>query len=418
LSGQLSVGRSEDIVQDSIEGLARFASQLTGKDAYLPAKLVLASVVLSPSEMDDAKQQIMEYDWSENHPFVQAPVVESMAALDVLYAVVEQGGGAVAQSKGLKGAQMDDSGTQKAAQAEDAADFGFESVDDAAQKGDNFDAPSKEVTSFGVPITSDSLPDEPQRPMAEPRSSSPRVKRKLVMPVFMKKLFAWYRHHPHKKMILGGIGGGVAALLLLLVIWVNRSYQVALSLQLAEKVISKDVSILIDPTVASSNPARQILKASLETMEVSGQDSVDTTGVKLVGDRAKGTVTIFNKTTSVKNFAAGTKLAAGALAFTLDSDASVSAASVQENSPGSSTTNFGQADIKVTASAIGADSNLGKDTKLTIASFDSNTYSATAKESFSGGSSREVRVISAEDKAGVLKAVRDKLVAEAGQKFT
>ncbi|MFH2118725.1 MAG: hypothetical protein ABII10_03250, partial [Candidatus Paceibacterota bacterium] len=98
---QLAVGRSDNIVQDIVEGLARFTKELTSKDAFLPAKLVLASPVLSVQEMNDAQQQITSYNWSENHPFVQAPVVETMTTLDVLYAVVEQAGAAVAESKGL-----------------------------------------------------------------------------------------------------------------------------------------------------------------------------------------------------------------------------------------------------------------------------------------------------------------------------
>lgn len=416
LVDQLAVGRSEDIIQDVVEGLARFATQLKGKDAYLPAKLVLASAVLSAPELDDAQQQITSYDWSENHPFVQAPVVESMAALDVLYAVVEQGGAAVAQSKGLK---MKQAG-QDALSGEEgtaAEDFGFASVDETTQ-GDNFQAPVRQVTTFGVPVSSDNLPEVPDHPVAESRNSNFRPKKTFAMPSFLKKLAHWYHHHPHKKMILGGAIGGVLALLLLLMAWVARSYQVALSVQLAEKVITKDVEILIDPAAANSNVAQQILKAPLETMKVEGQETAETTGVKLVGDKAKGTVTIFNKTTSVKNFAAGTKLAAGSLAFTLDSDASVSAAAVQENNPGSSTTNYGQLDVKVTASAIGADSNLGKDSALTIASFSTDTYAATAKEAFSGGSSREVRVVAVEDRTGVLSTLRKKLIAEAGQKLT
>ena len=413
---QLSVGRSGDIVQDVVEGLARFAGELKGQDTYLPAKLMLASVTLTAPEMDDAQQQISNYNWSENHPFVQAPVVESMAALDVLYAVVEQGGAAVAQSKGLQGKHVMPETSINQTENED---FGFESVDAPVEQGDNFTTPAEggQVTSFGVPISRSDLPAVSEKPI-ERGEKSRAAGRRLKMPVFLKKLYRWYDHHPHKKTILGGFIGGVLALLLMLIGWVVMSYQVAVSLQLTEKVIAKDVEITIDPTLASSNVARQILKGELETMEVTGRETAATTGVKLVGEQAKGTVTLFNKTTAVKTFTEGTRLSAGTLAFTLDTEVTVASASVEENEGGTGETkNYGQTDVAVTASAIGAESNLGKGTELIIASFDIGTYSATAKDAFSGGSSREVRVISQEDQDNVLGTLTNKLKDEAQQKF-
>src|SRR5690606_33437967 len=66
----------------------------------------------------------------------------------------------------------------------------------------------------------------------------------------------------------------------------------------------------------------------------------------------------------------------------------------------------------------GSESNLGKDTALTIANFSTDTYSAVAKDAFSGGSSREVRVVSAEDRTTVLQQLRAKLIDDAGKKLT
>lgn len=294
-------------------------------------------------------------------------------------------------------------------QVTDAADFGFGAVE---EKGDNFTAPAEQVTSFGVPIAAKELPDEPEPIDDVVGGLSSRTGRKIAMPAFVTNLIRWYQNHPHKNMILVGALGGLAALILTLGIWSARSYQVAVSVQLAEKVITKDVAITIDPTVASSNPQRQILKASIETMAVSGQDSVDTTGVKLVGDKAKGTVTILNKTKAVKTFNAGTRLTAGQLAFVLDNDVTVASASDEGTS-----LKYAEQDAAVTADAIGADSNISKDANLTIASFSTDTYSAKAKDAFTGGSSREVRVVATEDRGSVLRLLRDKLIAEAATKF-
>jgi hypothetical protein len=417
---QLSVGRSADIVQDIVEGLARFAQQLSGSDARLPAKLVLASPILSAPEIDNAQQQIANYDWSENHPFVQTPVVESMLSLDVLYAVVEQGGTAVAESKGLKGKQAHQQTDETLSAG--AEDFGFKNVSSPVEKGDNFSAPSKEenyATSFGVPITDDKLP-ETKEPMTANTPITPKSpnggKRKLLK--FLQKINNWYSNHPHKKAIAGGAIGGVLALLALFIGWTVFAYQTEISVRLAQEVITKEVVITVDPTIANSNPEKQILKAELESVEVEGRETVDTTGVTLIGERASGEVTIFNKTTAPKEFAAGTSISTGEVAFTLNDNVTVASASSEQSGSNQLVTTFGEETAQVTASEIGADSNMGEGTELTVDNFSTDTYSARAKETFSGGSSREVRVVSKEDQTNVLQFLKDKLIDDAAQQFT
>jgi hypothetical protein len=410
---QLSVGRSENIVQDIVEGLARFTKELTGKDAYLPAKLVLASPVLSAPEMNDAQEQISSYNWSENHPFMQTPIVETMMAADVLLAVVQQAGTAVAQAKGLlgqAGAVDKAAGTAAEADMTDAEEFGFENVDSPVEDGDNFSsATENQVTSFGVPIATDKL----TKSSTSPITGSNLPKRKRQSPLFLKNLKRWYTHHPHKKIIFSGVLGGCLALLGLFVGWVVFSYQVVISIQLAEKVITKDVEITIDPTVASSRPEQQILKGLLSELEVTGSETIDTTGVTLVGERAKGTITLLNKTTAPKTFDSGTSLSTGSLSFSLDEEVTVASASDQGDS-----LDYGQAEVAITASEIGAEGNIGEGTELTISNFSTSTYSAKAKSGFSGGSSREVRVVATEDRTQVLATLTDKLVSEAGSQFS
>ena len=237
------------------------------------------------------------------------------------------------------------------------------------------------------------------------------------MPSFFKKLRRWYNHHPHKKIISGGVVGGILALLTIFIGFLIFTYQIKISVQLAERVIAKDVEITIDPTVVSSKPEQQILKGSLEKLEVTDSETVDTTGVTLVGERSTGTVTLFNKTSASKTFAAGTGLSAGSVGFVLDDEVTVASASSRE-SGGQLITDYGQADATVTASEIGAEGNLGEGTELTVSSFTDETYSATAKSGFSGGSSREVRVVAPEDRTQVMRVLEDKLIKKAGEQLT
>ena len=72
------------------------------------------------------------------------------------------------------------------------------------------------------------------------------------------------------------------------------------------------------------------------------------TGKKKIGDPSKGTVTLYNKTTTARSLKKGTILTAKSLQFTLDTDTSVASAS---ESIGSIT--FGKISTAVTAVDIG-----------------------------------------------------------------
>ena len=428
---QLSVGRSAEVVSDIVEGLARLKEEKNNENSFLPAKMVLASLVLPDQEIQEIRTQIIGYDWADKHPFVQAPLIEQFTGNQVLNSVIEQGGMAVADTRSIvlkSDDENQETGKNETDAKTDSNDFGFESVDpDLA--GDNFasvetDAKKQAATSFGIPIVAQDLPeDRPERKSSHmDLSSKEKSEKKSPFSAkkknrFKGKLAAWYKNHPHKNMILGGVIGGIVASIGLFIGWLTFSYKVEISLQLAEKVISKDVEILVDPTVATSNVEKLILRGELETEEFSGTKVVDTTGVKLAGEKAKGKITIFNKTTSPKTFAAGTILSAGSFNFSLDEEITVASASVTESGT-SETKDYGKLETQVTATKIGADGNIAKESSLSIGSFDTGTYSASSIETFSGGSSREIRVISEDDKEEVLSSLKKELSTKAQDDFS
>jgi hypothetical protein len=144
--------------------------------------------------------------------------------------------------------------------------------------------------------------------------------------------------------------------------------------------------------------------------------SLPTTGIKKIGEKAKGTVTLFNKTTSTKTFAAGTPISAGKLQFTLDSEVTIASASVV-TSGSSETKTFGKLEAAATAVEIGVESNIAKNQELKIASFDSGTYAAESATEFVGGASREVRVVAETDRQKILSDLRSEVVSEATAAF-
>lgn len=437
VSQQLSVGRSEEIVPDIIEGLARFSQEKeTEKTEYLPAKMVLASLVLPPSELQEIRSQIIGYDWTDKHSFVQKPLIEQYVPDQVLQSVIVQGGFAVAEARSIslqKNAEEVSQDGSDSAMA-DSKDFGFETVA-TDLVGDNIGPvkPEEEsqATSFGIPIAPGSLPSDSLHANAHSHSrhaSAEALKEaeedKKHLAAHKKNIFAklsmWYKYNPHKNIILGGIVGGILASLGLFWGWMVFTYKVEVSVQLAEKIITKDVEIIVDPKIATSDIEKKILKGDIETAEFSETKAADTTGVKLVGEKAKGSITIFNKTTSPKVFTAGTVFTGKGMTFTLDKDIEIASASVTPVS-GGETKDYGKNDddtvVTITATKIGAEGNIPEETELTIASFDSGTYSAVVLETFTGGSSREIRVVSESDMTSLLQDMKKSLFSKARDSF-
>ncbi|MDQ5951057.1 MAG: hypothetical protein QG639_334, partial [Patescibacteria group bacterium] len=141
------------------------------------------------------------------------------------------------------------------------------------------------------------------------------------------------------------------------------------------------------------------------------------TGVKIVGDKAKGEVLLYNKTTSDKVFPAGTVVELDSTQFVTDEEVTVPAAEVEEKQGGSQT-DYGEEKAAVTAYLIGVEGNIGKDKELTVGDFDKSTYSALSTVDFSGGSSREVRVVAQADLDKALAEAKKALLDQANDEFT
>jgi hypothetical protein len=170
----------------------------------------------------------------------------------------------------------------------------------------------------------------------------------------------------------------------------------------------------VDPNSASGSLEDLVVTGSRMSVEKSGSKTVATTGTKLVGDRAKGKGTIFNRTNQPKTLPAGTVIKESNFRFTLDTATTIASASSKENADYSVTTEPSKAEVNVTAVDIGEQYNLAKDTQFSVASFASDSFLAVATTTLTGGSSRKVAAISKEDIDGLKKA----LIQELQQQLT
>jgi hypothetical protein len=473
------VGRSGESVSDLVEAFAHFTEKV------FPPKMLLFSTVLSAEELNEAQQQLIANNWVDAYPFLHAPVIDVMEPDDLFEIIINTGGKAVAESKGLMAsdshapsslpmpgvvegeevsqkenddfftndfssnhsvAMSDNLADVKAEEGEilsfeeekntshpiDAADLGFATtIKDVpkpipAGKPVVFDEPkmahekdSKEEFAFELKKDHPSHPhhhghlantaNEPEVDHSVHHESAPHHTHPKQTP----KQFI----RAHIPFIATGIIGGLLVLMGITFLAASKTTQAFVKVTLRTLPISKEVALTLDSKVAQSNPDKLILKATTLSQSEQGEKTIDTTGSKIIGDKAKGTVTFYNYTTSEKTFGSGTKLSNGKLSFTLDNSVTVASASTSLDSSNNKLTKPGTADADATAAQIGEDSNIGQGTDLTIESFSKDTYLATTKTPFTGGTSREVRAVSQQDKDKVLSDLKAELIDKATQDF-
>jgi hypothetical protein len=436
----VNIGRSTDMVADLQEALARANKSLDEENKYFPNKLLLASVALNQKELNKLSTALHKFDWASNPGFLQEPDIVVLED-DYMIKSISLSAGKILNNEGMK-LKAD----VKAAKKEDeeldgqtnqvdqvpaaaivqepelvepsAADNPLDFQDDEIKQANL----EEEASSFGIAVDEKLI-----------KSKFPKLKKDKKKDLMFdsekaietdgntktkkknKKRNSFHRFFlQHKKVILIGMGIGLFSLIVLFSVFSLFFSKVKVILTPDQTLLQRSTQITLNPNIAESDFEKAILKASIENKSISGQDVQATTGISLVGEKASGKVNIFNKTDEEKEFAAGTTLTYDGINFTLDD--SVKVASASETSSGSGT-EYGKAEVSVTAVDIGADANINKDSKLRVSDYYDDAYSAVVLDNFSGGSSREIRVVSQEDRTDLLNSLIDKLIAEAEKEF-
>jgi len=433
------VGRSGSSVADVIEGLTRFSG------TTLPSRMIVYSVRMKAEELEREKQTLLTQEWQKTVKFLHVPKIDVLPPHTVIRAVCVSGGTEVAVSLGYiqrgEAESLVQSGVAVGNVHEEeplpakrgkrmvveevvpdvvvppqkspitmssAEEFGFHDVGSAT--GAEQEPPREEIKIRGYVTEEDtSNISGMEQEHVEPQPLSQTPKRAFTLPSFSTILSAVRLPKislPKISIQLPSLSGGQTGLMIGIVLVVlllgvgggafalSRTMTAAFTVVLNTSPISKDIDITLDPTAAQSNPEANVVKATVIQKEVSGAMEGATTGTNIVGDKAKGKVTIYNATGSEKKFPAGTTLtAANGFKFTLDGEVIIASSS------GSSALNsqLGQADVTVTAAKIGADYNLPAKTEFSVANFDKKTYVASNADAFAGGTSREIQAVSKAD---------------------
>ncbi len=158
------------------------------------------------------------------------------------------------------------------------------------------------------------------------------------------------------------------------------------------------------PINASTDAETSSLKLTEGSAQTPINDSKSTTGKKEIGEKAKGTITIYNSSLSEgKTFSKGTTVSASSRSFILNSDVKVASASGDAADPTPST-----AKVEVTAAEIGPEGNISSGTKFSIEG-ESAVVIAKNESAFTGGVKRSVLTVAKQD----VEALRAQAVKKA-----
>lgn len=418
-----SVGRSGDIVADMQEILARLSKHLQQAGAYFPSKILLTSLELTQKELQSLHDDLQVVDWTNNPGFVQAP---NIVVLESDYAIksVSLSAGKVLAKEVFAASRMSVPLTRaESTPTSTSTPAPAPTPSTASSFGIDFDQAllTPAAAAAPLPAAAAELAIAPELTAVQSMSNVSPVKPSVShthspvhQPVKVgKKTWKMLLSSP-KKMVIAGVIAGNLGLSLLFVLFALFMSQVTVQVQPASEVLSKSTLLTLDPSVASSDLDRSILKADLESKTIDGQDVTQTTGIALVGDKATGKVVIFNKTDKELELKSGTLIKGDKMDFLLDETVKIDAA-VEKS--GGSGVDFGKVETTVTAKDIGIEGNINKETRLRVAELGEDKASASTLDNFSGGSSREVRVVSETDQQTLLKNLSATLLAEAGKEF-
>lgn len=401
----------------------------------LPARIILYDTHID----EDLVQQFIGYQWSKSLPFLHVPQISVLSsgfdARAVTFGAASQMGFEVLDPVGLKIKTYDHAQQQDKINHSSPAPHKPHTTPSPT-------SPSLPVVNFGFIIGEDVGEQTPVEEKEE--DLSPIIEPEKIMGVSRVENIADEEmeeeneenteHSTTKKISLPSIGMPkislpslgfkgfkflyfVLGLLLLVGALIGGAYYFYLNKVTASVLVtvtpkavteSQDVMFSIENSNDFSN---NIIAAKSVSSTLADEMTTSATGKKDVGDKAKGTVTLYNNNTDPVSLSSGTKIKSeNGLEFILDKDVLVSSASGDVFTG----TKPGTTSIAVSASDIGANYNLPSGTKFSFAS--NKSLAGKNDSAFSGGSKKSVTVVSKDDlaklKIDLIKELEDKAGTE------
>ena len=410
LSGSTKVARSVSIADDVTEGLTRLSA-----DENIPSRFILFDG--KEGELEEVQQNLLKVNWEsfQKLKFLHTPKFEIIDPTKKVQTVCLAGASEIAgvgnlEIKGEKKAVEKKETTVEITPEKTVPpqNHGFVMEKDVTVET------KKEVKTHEPEIVQSKFDEtlSEAKPASDiPPSKKPsRLNGKISFGFFgkIKNVFSSVVKKANAIIRMGSAGKkalifGLA--FLILIIGGGFTYwwyipKAVVTVYVSSKSLKESINLFVDKNTTSSDFSERILKGETLTRNAEGEKTAQTTGTKTVGEKAKGEVTIY-RVGSEQTLSAGTILkSSNNLKFNLDDEVVVASGSA--SSPSSTK-------VDVTAEDIGSQYNLAGDTNFTVSNYSTSDFEAKNESSFSGGSSREIKVVSEEDQENLQEALEEEL---------
>jgi len=404
LQGNFMVARSVSVADDVVEGLSRFV-----QSEPLPTRIILYDG--REAELEDAKQTLLNTNWDEKEKikFLHAPNVEVVKPNYKVLATALAGGSEISgvSSVFISGEEQIESETQPTLNREEIENLAPVGQEDVTPEDLGF-VVGEDVAQTQPPeishVKPTAIPEKEAQPSFSQEVEKPKQKISLLSANFKNKLRIKKPQLPKfskRPLILISVIGFLFLAGLFAAWWYLPKASVLI--YVAPKKIEDTIKLTINTANSSNDFANSEINGEVISKEETSDNSKTTTGTKIIGEKATGSVKVQNGTATAINLQKGTVLSSeDGLKFTLDSQASVSAA-LSPSSPGTT-------EVNVAAYAIGSEYNLSKDVSLKVGNYPKADVDATILDDFTGGSSREISAVSASDQESLEKDLTDEIV--------
>lgn len=397
LTNYLSVPVGENLATD----LEKALNSLTGVE-ILPSKILLYDGQPDPggANLEKARQELINHPWPSRANFLHFPKIEIIPFDFDIKALAYAGASEMA-----KNVEIEISREPSEKSGEEGETLGFVKGKDILEETGQ---------------SQQAVPPPPQFVVSEEPSPGGLPKKIFSFPLrlLMKIKAPKIPDLSRIKEIFGegkrGFIGGLVFLLLVLVggwfMLLNNYPTATVNLLLEPKILQQEIQLSLNPKITAANGETKEIPAL--TLEVENKETkkMATTGKKLVGDPAKGELIIYNLTNNSKVFKKGTILISpNNLKFTLDDEITVASSST-----GSDYVKIpGKQNARLTAEKIGPEGNLGVGQEFHFADYPTDSYVAKNNTAFSGGTSREISVVTRADQEKLLASASTELTEQA-----
>jgi len=205
----------------------------------------------------------------------------------------------------------------------------------------------------------------------------------------------------------------ISPLLILIPFYFSRA---SITVFVTPYTFDRQVNITLDANATEVNPTTNTIPVTKNSFDITASDTISTTGEKVVGEKARGDITIFNKSDKVVNLPKGSVLTdASGRKFELVSATSIASSSSNLDQ---GVITLGQTKTSIVAQDIGPEYNLSQSAILSLKDYSSNILIVKIKDNLAGGSKEQVKAVSSEDRKNLESRLTQSLTSSSQQNLS